>query len=129
MIFGPYGWILERFDNSHIGDRLDVGALAGIRQRRGERGVFGQVLKDQLMKYLVLSLALVGFAGAAVAQTKTAPASTAGTAGVQTRLQALHYGNVHDLRRGFDGQWVGTVTQGNVSKTVTITPDGTVIAR
>src|SRR5260370_24259249 len=67
MIFGPYGWILERFDNSHIADRLDVGAPAGIRQRRGERGAFGQVLKDQLMKYLVLSLALVGFAGAAVA--------------------------------------------------------------
>jgi hypothetical protein len=90
---------------------------------------FGQVLKDQLMKYLVLPLALVGFANAAVAQTKSAPASTAGTAGVQTRLQALHYGNVHDLRRGFDGQWVGTATQGNVSKTVTITSDGTVIAR
>ena len=89
---------------------------------------FGQVLKDQLMKCLVLTLALVGLAGAAVAQTKSAPASTAGTAGVQTRLQALHYGNVHDLRRGFDGQWVGTATQGNVSKTVTITPDGTVIA-
>jgi hypothetical protein len=71
----------------------------------------------------------VGLAGVAVAQTKSAPASTAGTAGVQTRLQALHYGNVHDLRRGFDGQWVGKATQGNVSKTVTIAPDGTVIAR
>jgi hypothetical protein len=32
-------------------------------------------------------------------------------------------------RQRFDGQWVGTATQGNVSKTVTITPDGTVIAR
>jgi hypothetical protein len=86
-------------------------------------------LKDQLMKCLVLTLVLAGLAGAAVAQTKSAPASTMGTAGVQTRLQALHYGNVQNLRRGFDGQWVGTATQGNVSKTVTITPDGTVIAR
>jgi len=94
-----------------------------------EQPAIEQVLKDQRMKCLVLTLALVGLAGAAVAQTKSAPASTMGTAGVQTRLQALHYGNVHDLRRGFDGQWVGTATQGNVSKTVTITPDGTVIAR
>jgi hypothetical protein len=90
---------------------------------------FGQVLKDQLMRCLVLTLALVGLAGAAVAQTKSAPASTAGTAGVMTHLQALHYNSIYDLRRGPDGQWIGKAMQGNVPKTVTITPDGTVIAR
>ena len=79
------------------------------------------------MKRLLLALVIVGFAGAAAAQTKAAPAP--GSAGVKTQLQALHYKNVHDLRRGPDGQWVGKATQGNVEKTVTITPNGTVIAR
>jgi len=41
----------------------------------------------------------------------------------------LHYKNVRDLRRGADGQWVGKATQGNVEKSVTITPQGGVIAR
>jgi hypothetical protein len=36
---------------------------------------------------------------------------------------------VHDLRRGPDGQWVGKATQGNIEKSVTVAPDGTVIAR
>ena len=82
------------------------------------------------MRGLLLALVLVGFAGSAAAQTKPAPpASTIGTAGVKTRLQALHYKDVHDLRRGPDGQWVGKATQGNVPKTVTIAPDGTVTAR
>ena len=53
----------------------------------------------------------------------------AGSAGVKTHLQALHYKDVHDLRRGYDGQWTGKATQGNVPKTVTIGPDGTVTAR
>jgi len=81
------------------------------------------------MKSLLLSLAMIGFAGAAAAQSKPAPASTTGTAGVRTHLQALHYGDVHDLRRGPDGQWIGKARQGNLEKTVTITRDGTVIAR
>jgi hypothetical protein len=72
---------------------------------------------------------VIAFASAASAQSKSAPASTAGTAGAKTRLQALHYGNVHDLRRGPDGQWVGKATQGNIEKSVTVAPDGTVIAR
>ena len=80
------------------------------------------------MRRFVLALALVGFAGAAVAQTKSAPPMT-GTAGVKTHLQALHYKDVHDLRRGPDGQWVGKASQGNVPKMVTIAPDGTVTAR
>ena len=81
------------------------------------------------MKSLALALAMLAFAGAAGAQTRSAPASTAGTAGVTTRLQALHYKDVHDLRRGPDGQWVGTARQGNVEKTVTISRNGTVTAR
>jgi hypothetical protein len=85
--------------------------------------------KDQLMRGLVLALALVGLTGAAVAQTKPAPPGMVGTAGVRTHLQALHYNGVYDLHRGPDGQWIGKATQGNVPKTVTITPDGTVIAR
>ena len=47
---------------------------------------------------------------------------------MKTHLEALHYKDVHDLRRGYDGQWTGKATQGNVPKTVTIAPDGTVTA-
>jgi hypothetical protein len=81
------------------------------------------------MTRLLSALLLIAMAGAAAAQSKSAPASTAGTAGVKTRLQALHYGNIYDLRRGPDGQWIGKATQGNVEKSVTVTRDGTVIAR
>ena len=81
------------------------------------------------MRALLLALAMTGVAGAADAQTKSAPGGTMGTAGVKTHLEALHYKDVHDLRRGPDGQWIGNATQGNVPKTVTIAPDGTVTAR
>ena len=81
------------------------------------------------MRTLLLVLVAVGFAGAAGAQTKSAPGGMMGTAGVKTHLQALHYKDVHDLRRGYDGQWNAKATQGNVPKMVTIAPDGTVTAR
>ena len=81
------------------------------------------------MRTLLLVLAVASFADAAVAQTKSAPNSMAGSASVKTHLEALHYKGVHDLRRGYDGQWTGKATQGNVPKTVTIAPDGTVTAR
>jgi hypothetical protein len=81
------------------------------------------------MRTLLLALAAVGFAGAADAQSKSAPPGMMGTAGIKTHLQALHYKDVGDLRRGPDGQWVGNATQGNVPKMVTIAPDGTVTAR
>jgi hypothetical protein len=81
------------------------------------------------MRSLLLSFALIGVAGVAAAQTRSAPASTAGTAGVTTHLQALHYRDVHDLRRGPDGQWIGKARQGNVEKTVTIDSQGGVVAR
>jgi len=81
------------------------------------------------MTRLLAALLVIAFAGAAWAQSKSAPASTAGSAGVTTRLQALHYGNVHGLRRGPDGQWLGKARQGNIEKSVTVAPDGTVVAR
>ena len=80
------------------------------------------------MRGLLVTLALMVLAGSAVAQTKPAP-PVSRTAGVKTHLQALHYKDVHDLRRGYDGLWTGKATQGNVPKTVTIAPDGTVTAR
>jgi hypothetical protein len=81
------------------------------------------------MRALLLTLVAVGFAGAADAQSKSAPAGMMGTAGVKTHLEALHYKDVHDLRRGPDGQWIAKATQGNVEKSVTVSPNGTVIAR
>jgi hypothetical protein len=81
------------------------------------------------MRGLFLVVVLAGFSSAAGAQTKSAPAGMMGSAGVKTHLQALHYKDVQDLRRGPDGRWVGPATQGNVPKTVTIAPDGTVTAR
>jgi hypothetical protein len=81
------------------------------------------------MRALLLVLVVTAFAGGAVAQTRSAPASMAGSASVKTHLEALHYKGVHDLRRGYDGQWTSKATQGNVPKTVTIAPDGTVTAR
>ena len=81
------------------------------------------------MRALLLVLVVTGFAGTAVAQTKSAANSMAGSASVRTHLEALHYKDVRDLRRGYDGQWTGKATQGDVPKTVTIAPDGTVTAR
>ncbi|HEY6719580.1 MAG TPA: hypothetical protein VI232_24785 [Reyranella sp.] len=81
------------------------------------------------MRTLLLALVAVGFAGAAGAQSKSAPAGMMGTAGVKTHLEALHYKDVHDLRRGPDGQWIAKATQGNVEKSVTVSPQGDVIAR
>ena len=81
------------------------------------------------MRILLLVGLMLGLAGAAAAQVKSAPPNLTGTASVKTHLQALHYKDVQDLRRGYDGQWTGTATQGNVPKTVTIAPDGTVTAR
>ena len=81
------------------------------------------------MKRLTLALMLVGFAGTAVAQTKPATTPAPGSASVKTQLQALHYGNVRDLRRGPDGQWTGKATQNGVQKQVTVSPKGVVTAR
>jgi hypothetical protein len=88
------------------------------------------------MKFLCLLLAAAGlWSVGAMAQTVSRPPPTTanppsmGSAGVRTHLEALHYKNVRDLRRGADGHWVGKAPQGNVEKSVTITPQGGVIAR
>ena len=81
------------------------------------------------MSRLLLGLSLVAFASAAAAQTKPTPAPAPGSASVKTQLQALHYKNVHDLRRGPDGQWTGKATQNGVEKQVTVSPKGAVTGR
>ncbi len=80
---------------------------------------------------ILVAAVMVVAPGMAMAQAKSAPppASTGGTAGVKSRLNTLHYNNVQGLRRGPDGQWTGKATQGGVEKSVTVTPQGTVIAR
>ena len=81
------------------------------------------------MRAVLLALVVVGVAGAAVAQTRPAATPAPGSASAKTQLQALHYGNVRDLRRGPDGQWTGKATQNGVEKQVTISPKGGVTAR
>ena len=80
------------------------------------------------MTRLVLAAVLMGLAGSAVAQTKSSP-NAPGAADTKVRLQALGYKGVHDLRRGPDGQWTAKATSGNVEKSVTASPNGSVIAR
>ncbi len=80
------------------------------------------------MTRFVLAAVLMALAGSAAAQTK--PSSNApGAADTKVRLQTLGYKDVHDLRRGRDGQWTAKATRGNVEKSVTSSPNGSVIAR
>jgi hypothetical protein len=81
------------------------------------------------MRRILLTLLLVSVAGVASAQTKPNPAGTIGGADAKVRLQTLGYKNVHDLRRGPDGQWTAKATRGNVEKSVTVSPKGGVVAR
>lgn len=79
------------------------------------------------MRPIFLALALIFAVGAASAQTK--PAGTIGSADAKVRLQTLGYKDVHDLRRGADGQWTAKATRGNVEKSVKVAPRGPVVAR
>ncbi len=81
------------------------------------------------MMRVVIAGVLIALAGPAVAQTRTNLANAAGAADTKVRLQALGYKGVHDLRRGPDGQWTGKATRGNIEKSVTAYPGGSVIAR
>ncbi|MDP3161772.1 MAG: hypothetical protein Q8N31_17300 [Reyranella sp.] len=81
------------------------------------------------MRRILLTLVLVSVAGVASAQTKSNSAGTIGSADAKVRLQTLGYKNVHDLRRGPDGQWTAKATRGNVEKSVTASPNGSVVAR
>ena len=87
------------------------------------------------MKASLIALLVFAAAGPAGAQsvirtpTGTAQGNAAGTATVTTHMQSLGYGDIHDLRRGPDGQWVGKATQNGVEHTVTVEPNGMMIAR
>lgn len=81
------------------------------------------------MSRIFLALILILAAGVASAQTKPNQAGTIGSADAKVRLQTLGYKDVHDLRRGADGQWVGKATRGNVEKSVTVPSRGQVVAR
>ncbi|MDI1283009.1 MAG: hypothetical protein PSV46_01320 [Reyranella sp.] len=81
------------------------------------------------MTRIVLASILMALAGSAAAQTKANPANAPGSADTKVRLQALGYKDVHDLRRGPDGQWTAKATRDNVAKSVTASPNGSVIAR
>jgi hypothetical protein len=80
------------------------------------------------MTRFALAAVLMTFAWAAAAQTKPNP-NAPGAADTKVRLQTLGYKNVHDLRRGLDGQWTAKATRGNVEKSVTVSPRGPVVAR
>ncbi len=83
------------------------------------------------MRRFFLALAtIIAIAGPASAQTKPNPGTTVGAADTKVRLQTLGYKNVHDLRPGLKpGEWQGRARQGNVEKSVTVSPKGSVVAR
>ena len=82
------------------------------------------------MRRFFLVLALIAVAGAASAETKPSPGPTVGTADTKVRLKTLGYKDVHDLRPGLKpGEWQGRALQGNVEKSVTVSPRGAVTAR
>jgi hypothetical protein len=79
---------------------------------------------------LLLTWGLIALAGTVAAQQATRnQATAAGSAGVAARLQSLGYKDIHDLRRGPNGQWTGKAERNGVPSTVTVQPQGTVIAR
>ncbi|NDH62501.1 MAG: hypothetical protein EBY18_12830 [Alphaproteobacteria bacterium] len=81
------------------------------------------------MTRFVLAALVMICAGSVAAQTKTNPANAPGAPDSKVRLQTLGYRDIHDLRRGPDGQWTAKATRGNTEKSVTAKPDGSVIAR
>jgi hypothetical protein len=82
------------------------------------------------MRRLFLVLVLIGLAGAASAETKPSPGPTVGAADTKVRLKTLGYKDVHDLRPGLKpGEWQARAAQGNVGKSLTISPRGAVTAR
>jgi hypothetical protein len=80
------------------------------------------------MNQVLLASMLVLVSTAASAQTRN-QASSAGAAGVSSRLQSQGYKDVRNLRPGPDGKWVGQATRNGVPVTVTSDRAGTTIAR
>ena len=85
------------------------------------------------MKLGVLLLALFAVSASASAQTPQTPStknqSAATAAGVAARLQAQGYSEIQNLHRGPDGKWLGQATRNGVPATVTVGPEGDVVAR
>lgn len=80
------------------------------------------------MSRVLLASMLVLASVAVSAQTRN-QASNAGAAGVASRLQAQGYKDIHNLRPGPDGKWVGQATRNGVPVTITSDRAGTTIAR
>ena len=82
------------------------------------------------MTRLFLAVVIVTASTTAFAQPATRnQASSAGAAGVTSRLQSQGYKDVHDLRKTPDGKWVGTAMRNGHPVTVTSDQAGTTIAR
>ena len=85
------------------------------------------------MKIFSLFLAMMLVSGVAVAQTRPATGANqtnaGGTATVKSHMQSQGYKDIHELRQGPDGQWIGKATQNGVDRTVTVQPDGSTTAR
>jgi hypothetical protein len=82
------------------------------------------------MRRFLLALALIAAAGTASAESKPSPGASVGPADTRVRLKTLGYKDVHDLRPGLKpGEWQGRALQGNVEKSVTVSPRGAVTAR
>ncbi len=59
----------------------------------------------------------------------TSQTSNAGAAGVAARMQSQGYSEIHNLRRGPDGKWIGEGVRNGVPYTVTAEPDGRLTPR
>jgi hypothetical protein len=85
------------------------------------------------MKALALFLVPLLAAGAAVAQTRpttgAGQANAGGAATVKSHMQSQGYKDVHELRQGPGGEWIGKATQNGVDRTVTVQPNGATTAR
>ena len=85
------------------------------------------------MKGALLLVTMTVVALPAMAQTRPPAAANqtnaGGTATVQSHMKSLGYKDIHDLRQGPDGQWIGKATQNGVEHTVTVQPNGTTTAR
>ena len=85
------------------------------------------------MKILPLFLALLFAAGSAGAQTRPSTGANqtnaGGAATVISHMQSQGYKDIHELRQGPDGQWIGKATQNGVNRTVTVQPNGATTAR
>lgn len=77
---------------------------------------------------LLLASILILSSVVALAQTRN-QATNAGSAGVTSRLQSQGYKDIHKLRPGPDGKWVGKATRNGVPVTVTTDSAGMTIAR